>query len=112
MYKKWFMLFAFLSVSCLNASTVEFSKSKFRIYRVALDCEQELVSIDEVNFEDIYEIYDDNFYYGFYVCLVPNIFAYVDNLHLDRKRYLNIQTGECFDVEPILNSSKKELKVF
>lgn len=106
------LFFSLLMVGCLNRSGFESQELRFKIYRVYDSFERELVLLGDVNFEDVYEIYDDKYYYGFYKCLVPCLFAHVDNINLSRKRFLNVQTGECLDVEPILNKFEEPLENF
>ena len=98
------LFFSLLMVGCLNASDYSLQRLKFRFFLASPDslehCE---VSLSSINYNDVYLICDDQYTYGYFRYLVPYLFVHVDNINLDRKRFLNVQTGECFDVEPILD---------
>jgi hypothetical protein len=110
------LFFSLLMVGCLNASSVKSAEPRFRFFLVSSNSRERSyeVSLGSVTYDDTYVIYSSssNQCYGFYRCLVPNIFAHVENPNLDRKRFLNVQTGECFDVEPVLNKLEESLKNF
>ncbi len=104
----WFALFWSIVAS---GSMHEFhdQSAKFRFFLVlpnSFEGKEIPLAIVNGDFENFYLIYDDQLCYGFFKCLAPYIFSHADNPNRMMQRFLHVQTGECFDVEPLTMQEK------